>query len=64
MRVRDLYDPLNIVLDSRARDVSEYFKEKLLKMRNISEELTYFFQTTSYDYNSLKLFLSNLVLFG
>ena len=56
MRVRDLYDPLNIVLDSKARNISEYFKERLLKTRDVEKELSLFFKNTDLDFNSLKLF--------
>lgn len=35
MKIRDLYNPLNIILDYKVRDACEYFKDSLFKKRDI-----------------------------
>ena len=54
MKVRELYNPLNIVLDHRIRDISEYFKDALLKKDNIDIEIFNYLETNN---NKEELFL-------
>lgn len=40
----DLYNPLNLVIDSKVRDAAEYFKNLFLVKENIFEEIVEYFQ--------------------
>lgn len=56
-RVRELYDPLNIILDSYVRDISEYVKDSL--PMNIEEYLNVF----NINNNDLFFFFVRLLFF-
>lgn len=56
MRVKELYNPLNIVLDSRTRDISEYFKDLLFKKNDIEEEIFNYLKSSNLDKEELELF--------
>lgn len=49
----DLYNPLNIIVDLKVRDTSEYFKQSFFKGDSIDEELDLYFhdtKLTTYEY--------------
>lgn len=49
----DLYDPFNMILDDRVRDVTEYFKSKIFS-DNLMQEITNYFSLAklkNYEYN-------------
>lgn len=55
MRVRELYDPLNIVVDSKVRDISEYFKDKIFKSETIEAEIYKYLNKNNLNAVDLKL---------
>lgn len=49
----DLYNPMNLLIDYKVRDASEYFKDLFLRKENILEDIIKYFQhqyLTTYDY--------------
>ena len=56
----NLYNPLNIVIDARIRDVCEYFKFCFFNNIDISMELELFLSYNSFDINEAKLFLARM----
>ena len=65
-RLRDLYDPLNIILDSRVRDISELIKDNLSDeylelMEFNNEEACLFFIRTLFLTKYFDAFDSNLL---
>lgn len=57
----DLYNPLNIVIDIRIRDVCEYFKYCFFDNIDISRELELFLNYNNLDINEGKLFLARML---
>ena len=49
----DLYDPFNLILDNKVRDIAEYFKSKIFDKDIIQKIINYFnmYQLQEYDYN-------------
>lgn len=56
----NLYNPLNIVIDARIRDVCEYFKFCFFNNIDIGMELELFLSYNSFDINEAKLFLARM----
>lgn len=56
----NLYDPLNIVIDARIRDVCEYFKFCFFNNIDISMELELFLSYNSFNIDEAKLFLARM----
>ena len=56
----NLYNPLNIVIDVRIRDVCEYFKFCFFNNIDIGMELELFLSYNSFDINEAKLFLARM----
>lgn len=59
-KISDLYNPLNFVIDSRIRDISEYFKEKMF-FYDIFDELVYYFNYNYFENDEIVLFLARLL---
>lgn len=57
----DLYNPLNLVVDYRIRDVAEYFKHCFFDGQNIEKEITEFMQFSNLDINECLLFLARML---
>ena len=57
----DLYNPLNIVIDIRIRDICEYFKYCFFDNIDISRELELFLNYNNLDINEGKLFLARML---
>lgn len=55
-KVTDLYDPLNIIVDTRVRDISEYYKNYFFKYNVSENEILNFLNDTSYSYDEKILF--------
>ena len=60
-RIIDLYNPLNIIVDFRVRDVCEYFKTKFFSSVNIDEELNLFLTNNNLTNNEKNLFISRML---
>lgn len=56
----NLYNPLNIVIDARIRDVCEYFKFCFFNNIDISMELELFLSYNSFNIDESKLFLARM----
>ncbi len=56
----NLYNPLNIVIDARIRDVCEYFKFCFFNNIDISMELELFLSYNSFNIDEAKLFLARM----
>ena len=56
----NLYNPINIVIDARIRDVCEYFKFCFFNNIDISMELELFLSYNSFNIDEAKLFLARM----
>lgn len=54
MKVIELYNPLNIVLDNKIRDICEYYKDRLIKKKDIEIEIIKYLERNK---NNEELFL-------
>lgn len=59
-KMSDLYNPLNFVIDSRIRDICEYFKEKMF-FSNVYDEFIYYFKYNYFSNDEVILFLARLL---
>ena len=57
----ELYNPLNIVIDVRIRDICEYFKYRFFHNIDISQELELFLNYNHLNINEGKLFLARML---
>lgn len=57
----DLYNPLNIKIDSKIRDATEYFKQNFFNGNNINHELNYYFNNTKLTSYEYILFLARMI---
>lgn len=57
----DLYNPLNFVLDTRVRDICEYFKDSFFNGKDISYELSYYLQNSNLNYDESISFLARML---
>ena len=57
----DFYNPLNLVLDSRVRDFTEYFKFKFFKDYDIKEELILYFSNSNLSNSEYIIFLARML---
>lgn len=57
----DLYNPLNIKIDSRVRDAAEYFKQSFFNNENIERELDYYLNNIHLTPYECILFLSRMI---
>ena len=57
----DLYNPLNLIVDNRVRDVSEYFKNSHFSGKDISEELNFYFANVRLSTYEYLLFLARML---
>lgn len=60
-RIDDIYNPLNLVIDYRVRDVSEYFKKKFFENKDIIEELNLFLFNNNLTINEKQLFFVRML---
>ncbi len=59
--LRDLYNPLEIIVDSRVRDIAEYFKHTYFYRYNPIDEVQEYIQNNYLSYNEIILFISRLI---
>lgn len=57
----ELYNPLNLTIDSRIRDIAEYFKAKFFNSESIDEELYNFLNNARIMTNEYYLFLARML---
>lgn len=57
----DLYNPLNLIVDTRIRDVAEYFKSNFFAGKNIDNELKNFLNNAKLTQNEYYLFLARML---
>ncbi len=57
----ELYNPLNLIIDSRPRDIAEYFKSKFFNTGNIDNDLEDFFQNARLTTAEYYLFLARML---
>ena len=57
----ELYNPLNMIVDSRVRDVAEYFKNSFFNGKNIVNELNHFLTHTNLNETEHLLFLARMI---
>lgn len=59
-KIADLYNPLNFIVDSKVRDISEYLKEKMF-FYDISSEFSYYFSFKYFSNEEIILFLARIL---
>lgn len=59
-KITDLYNPLNFVIDSKIRDISEYLKGKMF-FYDISSEFSYYFNLKYFSNDEIILFLARML---
>lgn len=57
----DLYNPLNLIVDSRVRDAAEYFKNNFFNGKSIDDELNYFLMYYNLSGTEYLLFLARML---
>ncbi len=57
----ELYNPLNLIIDSRVRDVTEYFKAKFFNNKSITEELNDFLKKANLTNNEYYIFMARML---
>lgn len=61
MNMIDFYNPLNLVIDIKIRDICEYFKTKFFENENIIEEVSNYLYISKLSYNETLLFYIRLL---
>ena len=59
--VFDLYNPLNIIIDTKVRDVAEFLKHNFFSGINIEKDLEYFLKTSNLSIEEHILFLARML---
>lgn len=57
----DFYDPLNIIIDTRVRDVAEYFKDCFFKNEDIEKDIDEYIYNSNLNVNEKILFLARMM---
>ena len=57
----DLYNPLNIIIDTKVRDIAEYLKHNFFKGEDIEKDLEYYLKTENLNPMEHILFFSRLL---
>lgn len=57
----DFLNPVNIIVDNRTRDISEYFKINYINESISMDEVLNFLENINFDYNESLLFMSRLL---
>ena len=60
-KIDDLFNPLNIIIDSKTRDIAEYIKEKYFNDDMFLEEVIDFFKNSTFSSDEIYLLLSRLI---
>ena len=56
INTEDIYNPLNIIIDLKARDPAEYFKDQFFKHKDIKKEMNYYLNTISNSFDFITFF--------
>ena len=59
--IYDLYNPLNLIIDSRVRDITEYFKSAFFNKENITLEIKQYLTTANLTNEEYLLFLARML---
>lgn len=59
-KISDLYNPTNFLIDSKVRDISEYFKEKMF-FYDVSDEFIYYLKYNYFNNDEIILLLARLL---
>ncbi|MBR3199685.1 MAG: hypothetical protein IKG27_06820 [Bacilli bacterium] len=57
----DLYNPLNIIIDSKIRDISEYFKQNFFNDKNIEQELCFYLNNIKLNNEEYVMFFARML---
>lgn len=57
----ELYNPFNLIVDNRARDMAEYFKNGFFRGKDISKELNTYMMYSGLSNNESVLFLARMI---
>ncbi len=57
----DLYNPLNIIIDTKVRDITEYFKSSFFNGKDIREEIYYYLNTQNLLAEETIIFLARML---
>ena len=57
----DLYNPLNINIDTKVRDIAEYLKQSFFSKENIEKDLEYYLKTSNLTVEEHILFFSRML---
>ena len=57
----DLYNPLNINIDTKVRDISEYLKQSFFSKEDIEKDLEYYLKTSNLTLEEHILFFSRML---
>lgn len=57
----EFYNPLNIIIDTRIRDITEYLKSKYFSGEDIKEELYYYLNNTILTKSEIIMFLARML---
>ena len=60
-RIDDLYNPLNVIIDYRIRDICEYFKTVFFENYNINNELLIFLNNNNLTNTEKNLFIARMI---
>jgi hypothetical protein len=57
----DLYNPFDLVIDHRIRDIAEYYKTQLFQKKNILDEIRHFLDLANLEPHEYKLFFIRML---
>lgn len=57
----DLYNPFNLIIDLKVRDICEFFKNRFFTDNDIYDEIIYFLSFSNYNSNELIAFFTRLM---
>jgi hypothetical protein len=60
-KIDDMFNPLNIIIDSRTRDIAEYIKIKYLNEEMFTQEIIEFIRRTNFSKDEIILLISRLI---
>lgn len=57
----NLYDPFNLIIDFKPRDMAEYFKGQFLQKKNMLDDIINFLNSSGYDNEEYQLFFVRML---
>ena len=61
MNELEFYNPLNLVIDTKTRDISEYYKNKFFLEENIINDIDKYIKNSNLNYDEMILFYTRLI---